>query len=324
MPLHLRKVQTTEEGLPVALDLSFEDSILLGITGPNGSGKSTILRLIAGEVRPESGRIEGFRTAHLAAASINSACADEVRKSVDAGLAARPDVLLVGPGLCLTDPEYQSAALAKFRELQRGGSIVVLVSQDLTFLERYCDEVMVVERGRILERGDPRQVLEAYRVRTIERARSAARLPSLNPASRHGDGRARILAVEIQRAGGETVAVVQSGETVTIRVNLEFREAVENPVVGILIRSRIGVNVYGTNTELEKAAFGPCRAGDRVELLFILDCHLCAEQYTLTVASHDPDGTAHEWLEEAIVFTVADTRYTAGVANLRARVEVRR
>jgi lipopolysaccharide transport system ATP-binding protein len=117
---------------------------------------------------------------------------------------------------------------------------------------------------------------------------------------------------------------VQSGETVTIRVRLEFLEAVENPVVGILIRSRIGVNVYGTNTEMEKAPFGPCAAGDRVELLFTLDCHLCAEQYTLTVASHDPDGTAHEWLEEAIVFTVADTRYTAGVANLRARVEVRR
>ena len=40
--------------------------------------------------------------------------------------------------------------------------------------------------------------------------------------------------------------------------------------------------------------------------------------------SHDPDGTAHEWLEDAIRFTVADTRYTAGVANLRARVVVKR
>jgi lipopolysaccharide transport system ATP-binding protein len=57
---------------------------------------------------------------------------------------------------------------------------------------------------------------------------------------------------------------------------------------------------------------------------FVFGCHLCAEQYTLTVASHDPDGAAHEWLEEAIVFSVSDSRYTAGVANLRARVEVSR
>jgi lipopolysaccharide transport system ATP-binding protein len=230
----------------------------------------------------------------------------------------------VGPGLSLADPEYQGAALARFRELQRGGSIVVLVSQDLAFLERSCDEVMVVERGRVMERGDPRQVLEAYRTRIIERTRKAALLAPLNPASRHGDGRARILVVEMLGAGGQPVAVVQSGDAVTIRVRLEFRDAVENPVAGILIRSRIGVNVYGTNTELEKTAFGPCASGDRVELLFTFDCWLCAEQYTLTVASHDPDGAAHEWLEEAIVFTVADSRYTAGVANLRARVEVRR
>ena len=324
MPLHLRKVHATEEGLSVALDLSFEDGILLGITGPNGSGKSTILRLIAGKVHPESGRIEGFDSAQLAFATIDSARPREVRESLDAALAARPRILLVGPGLSLTDPAYQSEALAAFRELQRGGSIVVLDSQDLAFLERYCDEVMVVEGGRVTERGDPRQVLEAYRARIIERAYRTAQSPPLNPASRHGDGRAHILALEILRAGGQPAGVVQSGETVTIRVSVEFLKAVENPVVGILIRSRIGVNVYGTNTEMENAVFGPCAAGYRVELLFTLDCHLCAEQYTLTVASHDPDGTAHEWLEEAIVFTVADTRYTAGVANLRARVEVRR
>jgi lipopolysaccharide transport system ATP-binding protein len=44
----------------------------------------------------------------------------------------------------------------------------------------------------------------------------------------------------------------------------------------------------------------------------------------VTAATHDPDGTAHDWVEEAILFSVADTRYTAGVANLRARVEVER
>jgi hypothetical protein len=38
------------------------------------------------------------------------------------------------------------------------------------------------------------------------------------------------------------------------------------------------------------------------------------------VASHDPDGTAHDWLDDAIAITVTDERYTAGVANLHAKV----
>ena len=40
----------------------------------------------------------------------------------------------------------------------------------------------------------------------------------------------------------------------------------------------------------------------------------------MTAASHDPNGVWHDWLEDAVAFTVTDTRYTAGVANLRAKV----
>jgi lipopolysaccharide transport system ATP-binding protein len=40
------------------------------------------------------------------------------------------------------------------------------------------------------------------------------------------------------------------------------------------------------------------------------------------VASHDPDGLWHDWLEDAVSFAVGDDRYTAGVANLRATVTV--
>lgn len=53
---------------------------------------------------------------------------------------------------------------------------------------------------------------------------------------------------------------------------------------------------------------------------FQFRCDLCPQEYTLTVASHDPDGVWHEWLEDAVAFLVTDSRYTAGVANLRAQV----
>jgi homopolymeric O-antigen transport system ATP-binding protein len=87
-----------------------------------------------------------------------------------------------------------------------------------------------------------------------------------------------------------------------------------------MIRTRIGLNVYGTNTELEKLALGACSAGDALEVVFAFRCDLCPGEYTLTVASHDPDGVWHDWVEDAVAFSVSDHRYTAGVANLRARV----
>jgi lipopolysaccharide transport system ATP-binding protein len=99
---------------------------------------------------------------------------------------------------------------------------------------------------------------------------------------------------------------------------------VANPVIGIMIRNRVGLNVYGTNTELERLKLGPCAQGETLAVDFAFRCALCPEEYTLTAASHDPDGICHDWLEDAVQFRVTDIRYTAGVANLRAQVFISR
>jgi lipopolysaccharide transport system ATP-binding protein len=118
--------------------------------------------------------------------------------------------------------------------------------------------------------------------------------------------------------------VWRSGEDVAVRVTVRFRQHVVQPVVGIMIRTRIGFEVFGTNTELEGEDFGPCHTGDDVRVTFRFRCGLCPNDYTITAASHDPDGVWHDWMEDAVAFSVVDSRYTAGVANLAASVEVER
>jgi lipopolysaccharide transport system ATP-binding protein len=109
---------------------------------------------------------------------------------------------------------------------------------------------------------------------------------------------------------------------VKVRATIRYHEPVDHPVVGLLIRTQIGFEVYGTNTELEGVNIGPRKAGETVSVEFSFLCDLCPHAYTLTLASHDPDGTAHDWLDDAIAVTVTDDRATAGVANLRAKIRV--
>ena len=322
MPLRFNKVLAKTGLLTLDLDLSFEDGVIVGLTGLNGAGKSALLRLAAGYLPSNSGTIDGFTGVSLANASLDSADPAAIRKSVNEVLDSGSQTLLIGPCFALADPDYQSQVLRRLHQLRRQGSIVMLASYDLVLLGSCCDEVVVLDHGRVADRGDPRLVIEAYRRRLIEKQRAAAPGSEVRPVSRHGDERARVVAVDIIGAGGTPTSLVRSGEAIEVRIRLVFEQPVDEPVVGVLIRSRVGINVYGTNTELEKASIGPCAAGDEVGLRFRFQCDLCAEQYTLTVASHDPEGTAHDWLEEAIVFTVADSRYTAGVANLHAEVEV--
>jgi Wzt-like putative exopolysaccharide export protein len=94
-------------------------------------------------------------------------------------------------------------------------------------------------------------------------------------------------------------------------------------MVGILIRTRIGMDVYGTNTRLEQIALGDFQPGDELEVNFRMECWLTPQQYTLTVATQNPDGSSHDWLDDAVAFEVVDARTAAGVANLRAQVSWR-
>jgi hypothetical protein len=181
--------------------------------------------------------------------------------------------------------------------LRREGATIFVVAPDEAFLLAQCDEVWRLKEGQVAWRGAARDALA--------------------PTMRRGDGRARVTAIE-------TRPVWQSGEMATIAVTVRYEKDVEDPVVGILIRTWVGVEVYGTNTELEKVKLGPCAAGETRRVTFTFRCDLCPQQYTVTAASHDPDGVWHDWLEEAVSFSVTDTRYTAGVANLRASVSVER
>ena len=113
---------------------------------------------------------------------------------------------------------------------------------------------------------------------------------------RRGDGRAVLEAIELLGERGQPSTVWRSGEPVTIAVAVRFTASVADPVVGIMIRSRVGLNVYGTNTELEHVKLGPVAAGETRRVTYRFNCDLCPGLYTVTAASHDPDGIWHDWL----------------------------
>jgi len=73
---------------------------------------------------------------------------------------------------------------------------------------------------------------------------------------------------------------LQPGEPVTIRVRAKAERELEDPVVGVLIRNRLGIDVFGTNTRVEGTDLGRVPAGDTFEVEFTFDCLLTRQDYT--------------------------------------------
>jgi len=295
------------------LTVSAPDSAVIGVVGQHGSGKTALLRLAAGLEQPTTGSVlcEGVRLylgtcGAFAATNIGLLALDQTLAQLDALEREKWLVMIDG--------------------LRSQAATVLIASHQADLLRRVCDEVWWLEQGTLAGRGDPGEVLDAYHERIAQqfRAWGETRSSPMRLALRRGNGRAEILSIETLGEGGQPSVVWRSGENVAVRVRVRYRDAVEDPVIGIMIRTRIGLNVYGTNTELEQRKTGKLQAGEGLGTLFRFRCDLCPGEYTLTAASHDPDGTAHDWIDNAVAFVVTDSRYTAGVANLRARVEVQK
>jgi ABC-type sulfate/molybdate transport systems ATPase subunit len=293
------------------IDATAPDGAVIGIIGDNGAGKSALLRLAAGRVQPTTGSVK-------ASGEVRMLGPDD-----PLSLDSIP-VLLIEHTFARQDPVVRERACIAIDQMRRGGSTTLLVSHEEPLLRRLCDEIWWLHEGKLAGRGDPEEMLAAYGKHVAGRIRDWGETVSVPVSARvrRGDGRAEIVGITTVGENGRPTMVWRSGELAVIRVQVRFRDAVADPVVGIMIRTRIGLNVYGSNTELEKLKLGPCAAGAVLELAFAFRCELCPQEYTLTVASHDPDGVWHDWLEDAVAFSVSDTRYTAGVANLRATVSL--
>jgi len=286
---------------------------IIGVIGEKASGISELLKLAGGVAQPLSGEL--------------TAPAERRYVALGEPLNLAPAaVIALDQALATQDAMVRARTLTALDRLRRSGTTVLLASHEERLLEALCDEVWWLEAGEMAAKGDPKETIDRYRRFVAEQVRSWGETisPRLAPTTRRGNGRAEIISVETLGANGKPTIVFKSGEMVTIRATVRFHEAVTDPVLGLLIRTQIGFEVYGTNTEQERVTIGPCAEGETVTVVFAFLCDLCPHAYTITLASHDPDGSAHDWMDDAVAFTVTDERQTAGVANLRAKVTLER
>jgi lipopolysaccharide transport system ATP-binding protein len=247
-----------------------------------------------------------------------------VRLAFSTAIHVDPEILIVDEALAVGDAVFANRCVRKFEELRARKVTVLFVSHDLGLVKALSDRAILLLHGRIEAQGTPNDVINRYIGLVLERQQSRNKKEDrVRGSFRHGDGTSEIVSVEILNAAGEAASSVASGEEITVRVRLRFHAAKSDPMVGILVRTRIGMEVYGTNTRIEQKPLGEFQAGDELEIDFRLACWLTPQQYTLTVASQDSDGSSHDWLDDAIAFDVVDTRVAAGVANLRAKIEWR-
>ncbi len=250
-----------------------------------------------------------------------------VRLAFSTAIHVNPDILIVDEALAVGDAVFANRCIRKFEELREKKTTVLFVSHDLGLVKQLSQRAIFLLNGRIEAEGEPKHVIDKYigvvleRQKAFERSAPAERLKASN---RHGDGSSEILDVALLNEAGEEIGVVTSGQQVAVRIRVAFHLDGVEPMVGILLRNRIGMEIYGTNTAIEGKSLGVFSKGETLELVFRIACWLTPQQYTLTVATQHSDGSSHDWLDDALAFEVVSARQAAGVVDLRAGIEWKR
>jgi lipopolysaccharide transport system ATP-binding protein len=254
-----------------------------------------------------------------------------VRLAFAVAINVNPDILIVDEALAVGDIRFQSKCMAKIREFRRAGKSMLFVSHDPGAVKSLCDKAYLLDRGRVVDEGDPDKVFNFYNSLVAERDSSAANIAENQKiALRHrsGNGRIRIESVKLLDNQGCQLDTFVIGAPSRIEIEAQVNEDTENPTFGILLRDRLGNDIFGINNHHMSQETGLLKANTRVKIAYDMPLDLGAGIYNVSVAAHA--GEAHveenfDWINDALVFRVILTpeRKFAGVSALKPTFSIK-
>lgn len=258
------------------------------------------------------------------------------------------DVLIIDEALSVGDAAFTQKCMRFLREFKARGSIL-FVSHDMGAVTAFCDEALWIDGGELRFRGSAKETCERYYafMQTGEEAmlEAAAEPPPALPqgarqlhsvqvlasdatlelgaqriqcfgfnqdSKRHGNGHARILDVQFVSPSGQVLDICKGGREVRVRVQVQAVADVTMPILGFIIKDRLGQPLIGGNTyHSYKHQPVAARAGEfwEVEFGFRLPI-LAIGDYSITAAIGEGTLAEHEhmdWMHDAVLFKVIET-----------------
>jgi ABC-type polysaccharide/polyol phosphate transport system ATPase subunit len=262
-----------------------------------------------------------------------------VRLAFSIAIHVDPDVFLVDEALAVGDAIFAHRCLKRIREMKERGVTICFVSHDVNAIQGICDEAILLDRGRLMDRGTPKSVVQRYQTIIAERiARMAdaggetidfhtigAAETSLGVGEqRFGTFEAQIIRTDVCDSAGRSTKHLLSGDNVTFAIDVEFHKDIEDPMFGIMLRNRYGVEVFGTNSYLRNERTGKFRPGQTARVFFRTPLNIGVGSYTVSFAVHTPNGHFYDYRVDNMLIEVLGPLPSIGIAALPLQIEVER
>jgi ABC-2 type transport system ATP-binding protein len=233
------------------------------------------------------------------------------------------DVLLIDEVLAVGDIAFQQKCFDLFLQMKAAGRTIVFVTHDMHAVERFCTRAMLLERGGIVDIGEPHKIALAYNEINFGRFVHGDEAGG----TRYGDqSDAEITAAWFEDRAGERVQALPQGVPVRMAMEVRFRAALEEPVFGFTLRHDAGQAVFVSRTDMRQVPTGRFEPGDVAVVRVTLDNWLAPGSYRLTpsLARAGAGLEALDAREDLTMLTVHGTGNAGGLVDLPHEYEIER
>ena len=254
-----------------------------------------------------------------------------------------PEILIVDEALSVGDVFFQAKCYRKFEEFKEMGKTILFVSHDLSSITKYCDRAVLLNKGRKVMEGTPKEAVDRYKMALVEQ-KEAERLEntalwkpeasgekwrdsiSVNPETlEYGDKQAEIIDFAIVDETGKLSNVIEKGASFTIKMKVLFQEAVAEPIFAFTLKNLMGIELTGTNTMVEKQLVDPAQKGAVRIVSFTQKMTLQGGEYLLSLGCtgyEQEEFKVHHRLYDVCSLGVISEKNTVGYFDMDSLVEI--
>jgi len=259
-----------------------------------------------------------------------------VRLAFAVAINIEPEILIVDEALAVGDVFFQAKCYRKFDEFKKLGKTILFVSHDLSSIVKYCDRVVLLNKGTKLGEGKAKEMIDIYKQVLVDQYDEAAIAENKNSGVlldqganpdllEYGSKKAEITDCYITDDKGKHTNAIIKGSTFTIHMKAKFLERVQAPIFAFTIKNAKGTEITGTNTMFERAFMESVDKGICKEITFKQKMDLQGGEYLLSLGLTGYEGsdfTVYHRLYDAINITVISDKDTVGFYDMNSQVEV--
>lgn len=242
-----------------------------------------------------------------------------VRLAFATSIQVQAEILLIDEVLAVGDAAFQQKCFEEFYRLKREGRTIIFVSHDMYSVERFCDRAMLMERGDMVQLGDPREIGRAYHKLNF------GHLPHAAPAKEEQASGTVIAEAWFEDASGTRITSVSQEEQLSMCFEVRFAEELRDPVFAATLRTELGHTIVVARSDQHGHTSGSFAVGETVLARFDLPSWLTPSRYTLT-PSIAREGTGENALAlvEDMASIVIHGNSSGGILELPIEVRIER